>query len=293
MAGRLGFYLKYAWRFAVLKRSDPLVYGVAITDRCNFSCDGCRVSNTGRRDMTWDELVADLTGAYERGFRGVYFTGGEPTLWRDGEHTLRDAIDLSYRLGFYRVHLYTNGTQGLDWPVDLIWVSMDGLPDTYSLRRGDHFAEVEHAVRDTRHPKVALIYTVDRHTEVGIERFLEWVRDTKLPVIGVMFYFHTPYYGIDELYQTPEEKAPVIERVRACIRRGLPVLNSHAGLRAVGNGEWRRRTPAAVVADVDGESTCCRASDDVCELCGYAACTEIVVAQRLRPSAVLAMTRYW
>ena len=52
-----------------------------------------------------------------------------------------------------------------------------------------------------------------------------------------MFYFHTPYYGIDELFLSAEERAPVIERLRGCIRAGLPVLNSHAGLRALEDRE--------------------------------------------------------
>jgi MoaA/NifB/PqqE/SkfB family radical SAM enzyme len=293
MGGRLRFYLRYVWRFAVLRRPEPLIYGIALTDRCNFSCKGCRVANTGRPDMTYDALVANLTSAYGRGFREAYFTGGEPTLWRDGDLTLLDAIEASRRAGFFHVHVYTNASQGLDWPVDLVWASMDGLADTFSLRRGDHFAQVESAIRDGTHPKVAIIYTVDRNTEGGIEPFLKWVHDTKLPVLGVMFYFHTPYYGVDELFLSAEERAPVIERIRACIRAGLPVLNSQAGLKALASGRWPRRTPAAVVVDVDGESVCCRASDEACAECGYAACTEIVEAQRLRPSAVMAMARYW
>ncbi len=131
MVGRLAFYARYAWRFAVLRRPEPLIYGMAITDRCNFSCKGCHVANTGRPDMTWNALVAHLRDAYARGFREVYFTGGEPTLWRDGERGLLDAIQAARDAGFFHVHLYTNGTQGLDWPVDLEWVSMDGLPDVH------------------------------------------------------------------------------------------------------------------------------------------------------------------
>ena len=118
------------------------------------------------------------------------------------------------------------------------------------------------------------------------------MRETRLPVLGVMFYFHTPYYGYDELYLDEVER---LRSSTACwlLAPGLPVLNSTAGLRALKSGRWTRRTPAAVVADVDGESVCCRAPDWCCEDCGYAACTEIVEALRLRPSAVLAMRRYW
>ena len=47
------------------------------------------------------------------------------------------------------------------------------------------------------------------------------------------------------------------------------------------------------VADVDGESVCCRAPDEACADCGYAACTELTELQRLRPTALLGMARYW
>jgi len=73
-------------------------------------------------------------------------------LWRDGEHTLQDAISEARRIGFYHVHVYTNGTLGLDTAADMVWVSMDGLPGTFELRRGDHFRQVESAIRKGQHP---------------------------------------------------------------------------------------------------------------------------------------------
>ena len=116
---------------------------------------------------------------------------------------------------------------------------------------------------------------------------------SRFPVIGVMFYFHTPYYGYDELYLDRDERGPLIDRLMDCARAGLPVLNSRAGLRALRSGKWPRPLPIASVLDVDGESVCCRATDDVCEDCGYAVCTELTELQRLRPSAVRAMLKYW
>ena len=100
---------------------------------------------------------------------------------------------------------------------------MDGLPGTFELRRGDHFRQVEQAVRSNGHPRSAVIYTIDRNTADGIEPFLGWVRASKLPVMGVMFYFHTPYYGYDDLYLGAEEgAAPLIDRLLGCIRAGMP-----------------------------------------------------------------------
>jgi MoaA/NifB/PqqE/SkfB family radical SAM enzyme len=289
----LSFYVQYGWRFVVLRRPRPLIYGIAVTDDCNLGCRGCAVANTGRPPMTWSALVAAMANAYERGFRDLYFSGGEPMLWNDGERTLEDAITEARRLGFFHVHVYTNGTFGLHTSADMVWVSMDGLPGTFELRRGDHFAEVEQAIRRDWHPKVAIIYVIDRNTAGGIEPFLRWVGDTRFPVIGVMFYFHTPYYGYDDLYLDADERAPLIDELLGCIRTGLPVLNSRAGLRALKSGNWPRRLPIASVLDVEGESVCCRAPDRVCADCGYAACTEITEVQRLRPSAVRGMLRYW
>jgi hypothetical protein len=134
---------------------------------------------------------------------------------------------------------------------------------------------------------------IDRNTAEGIEPFLRWVHETKFPVIGFMFYFHTPYYGRDELFLTVEERAPIIDRLFSCIQAGQPVINSRAGLLALKSGDWPRRFPVASVIDVDGESVCCRASDEVWVGCGYAACTELTEFQRLRPSALLEMMRYW
>ena len=243
MFDKLQFYTWYTWRFVVLKKSEPLIYGIALTDNCNLACRGCSVSHTGRPSMSWEGLLDTLHNAWRRGFRELYFGGGEPMLWRDGEHTLEDVIIEAKRIGFFHVHIYTNGTIGLESSADLIWVSMDGLPGTFELRRGDYFYRVEGAVRKSPHVKVAIIYVIDRNTMDGVEPFLRWVRETKFPVIGVMFYFHTPYYGYDRLFLSAEERAPIIDRLLTCIRAGLPVINSRAGLTALKSGNWRRRFP--------------------------------------------------
>jgi len=290
---RVSFYTMFSWRFLLLRHPESLIYGIALTDRCNIACRGCHVSNTGRPDMTWYQVVAAMQNAWARGFREVYFSGGEPMLWRDADYKLADAVIEAKRIGFFHVHVYTNGLLGLEPSADLIWVSMDGLPGIFERRRGDHFQQVEHVVRAGSHPKVAIIYVIDRNTVEGVEPFLRWVHETKFPVIGVMFYFHTPYYGRDELFLNAKERAPIIDHLLGCIRTGLPVINSRAGLLALKSGDWPRRFSVASVVDVDGESVCCRASDEVCADCGYAACTELTEFQRLRPSALLGMTRYW
>ena len=86
------FYTIFAWRFLVLRRLEPLFYGIALTDRCNLECLGCKVANTGRPDMKWYQLIDTMRNAWKRGFSELYFSGGEPMLWRDGVHALEDAV---------------------------------------------------------------------------------------------------------------------------------------------------------------------------------------------------------
>jgi len=292
MLEQLRYYAPYAWRFVVTRDAGLLICGLAITDRCNLQCRACHVSNNGSGDLSYDRALGIMKSAYDRGCREIYFTGGEPMLWRDGERVLDDLVDAARLMGYFHVHVYTNGTLGLHSSADLMWVSVDGLPEVYRTRRGDHFHEVEEAIRAPDHPPTAVIYVIDRFTADGVEPFLRWVDETSLPVRGVMIYFHTPYYGKDELYLDAAERSEVIGRLLEMKAAGLPLINSHAGLKALASGDWPRRTPIALVADADGESLCCRASDDVCPDCGYGACTEIAAAQRLRPSAVAGMVRY-
>lgn len=48
----------------VLQRQEPLIYGIAVADRCNLACRGCLVSNTGRPESLRhaDLGEADLGG---------------------------------------------------------------------------------------------------------------------------------------------------------------------------------------------------------------------------------------
>jgi len=74
---KVRFYALFAWRFLVLRHLEPLFYGIVVTDRCNLECLGCKVSNTGRPDMTWSQLVDTMRNAWKRGFRELYFSGGD------------------------------------------------------------------------------------------------------------------------------------------------------------------------------------------------------------------------
>jgi hypothetical protein len=51
---------------------------------------------------------------------------------------------------------------------------------------------------------------------------------------------------------TSEERTSIIDRLLGCIRAGLPILNSWAGLSVLRSGAWPRRFSVASVRDVNG-----------------------------------------
>jgi MoaA/NifB/PqqE/SkfB family radical SAM enzyme len=73
----------YAFKSLVLRRHDPWLAGLVITDKCNLNCHYCESKNKGLFDCSWGETCQALDSAHRRGCRSLYLTPGEPMLWRD------------------------------------------------------------------------------------------------------------------------------------------------------------------------------------------------------------------
>ncbi|MTV49521.1 radical SAM protein [Heliobacillus mobilis] len=276
-----GHYARFALPFLLGQQDVPLILGLVVTDRCNLACKDCRVANTGRSDMTFTQIQEKLLSCYQRGFRELYIEGGEPFLWRDHDYRLDDVVEEARRIGFFHVHIYTNGHFPLQSRADLLWVSVDGLRDYYARIRGDHFEKVRANMFAAPMQKKAVVYTVNQLNRDHIEAFLQTVHLEKWPVAGVMFYFHTPYYGIDELFIPAKERSSIIDELIQHKQVGLPVYNSISGLRLLQSGNWRRPSRTYAIIDQDGEYLCCRYnSPELCRECGYGACTEVAAAQQ-------------
>jgi MoaA/NifB/PqqE/SkfB family radical SAM enzyme len=275
-------------RFVALRQEVPLAGALALTDRCQLACRHCRIANLTGRDMPLAEVEAALRRQRQLGIRALALEGGEPFLWRDGPAGLEDVVRLAGRLGFWRVHVYTNGLLPIHSSADKVWVSIDGLRATYAALRGDHFDRVVANVRAARVRRLGIVFTVNRRNRDDLRPVLELAR--RLPVDGVMVFLHTPYYGRDELAFSSDERAVVIDELISLRRAGLPLLNTPAALAILRSGDWPRPNRIWWVSDAAGDHPCCRAAaPDVCRECGYAGCVELIAAQRLRPSAVRAL----
>jgi len=291
VARRIWEMLRFGFEFFVLRARRPFVLGLITNDTCNLHCRHCRVANIYGYRMSYDEVRGHLERFYRRGARFVYFEGGEPYLWRDGERRLGDLVDLAHAIGFLRVHVYTNGTLPLDAHPDFTWVSIDGLGETLRELRGVDLEQILPNVRALE-DRYAVVYVVNTVNYREIRRFLDFAR-AELSPARVMFFFHTPYYGVDELMLSPEQKSAAIDTILRCKRDGLPVLNSRAGLEAIRTGRYRHPVDFSYIVDQTGDYQCCRAIDhpEVCENCGYASGAELALMQALRPGPLLAMLK--
>src|SRR5476651_1522641 len=72
---------------------------ISVTDRCNERCLYCLPEQfqawTPRGDMlTYEEILAIVAVAIERGFKLFRVTGGEPLVRRDVSQFIRNLIDM-------------------------------------------------------------------------------------------------------------------------------------------------------------------------------------------------------
>ena len=290
---RLWEYLKFGIDFFILRKRRPYILGLVTNDTCNLDCLHCRVANIDRVNMSYVQIEEILKRYYRKRCRFLYLEGGEPYLWHDGPYRLKDVVTLARKIGYLQVHIYTNGTFPLDADPDFTFVSIDGLARTYEKIRGIPIGRVLANLRGFKQ-KYAIIFVVNTVNYHEIRPFLAFVRN-ELPRTRVMFYFHTPYYGVDNLLLSKAQKREAIETILRCKKEGLPVLNSATGLRAILSGNYEHPSDLWWVVDHTGEYQCCRAfgQKEVCEACGYSSCAEIVLARAYSFDAIKGMLWYF
>ena len=237
--------------------------------------------------MSASEVETRLRRFYERGFRELYITGGEPCLWRDGKSRLEDLIQLARSIGYFHVALTTNGTCSLNLSADVLWVSLDGTREIHERLRGVSFDLILRNLRTATHSKLGITCTVNASNRHDLQALLRFVDREGFAPLGVMFYFMTPYYGSDALFLDRSQRSAVIEELLVHKRAGLPVFNSVAALKRLRSGQWKRPTNLWWLSAPEGDYMCCRhRAPEVCDECGYSSCVEVLEALRLRPSAV-------
>ncbi|MDI9570496.1 MAG: radical SAM protein [Pseudomonadota bacterium] len=291
---RLIPFLAFFFRRKVLGQKPPLLASFKVTYRCNLACRVCpfhlRAGEAGGH-MSWDAATASLDALRRQGVLIVVFEGGEPLLWRDGPYGIGDLI--AYARGrFPRVAVTTNGVQPLDIPADILWVSVDGLPETHDRLRSRSFARVWENLRSSRHDRLYVHFTINRENRHDLRPLLDKLREVRM-FKGMTVQLFYPYnQGEAPLTLDGRERKEALETVIRLKREGRPILNSTGRLRAMIANDWRCHDDILVNVDPDGTITrgCyvkSRGRID-CRACGFSPVAEASGALDLRPGALWA-----
>ena len=285
--------IKYVINHQIFKKNTPLICGLVVTNRCNLQCRHCRIADRGIKDLSFEEAVSVLDSFYEEGGRTLYLEGGEPFIWRDRHYYLEDIVEYSHKLGFYTVIIYTNGTIPIRTSANTVFISVDGLRKTHDFLRGRTFDRIMKNIKESKHPSLYINYTINSYNKHEIKEFCEYI-DKINQIQGICFYFHTPYYGYDELYIEPDERNEILLKLLD-YKKKYRILNSRTGLKSVLNNDWKRPLDICYVYEKGEMYKCCRYPGDpeLCQNCGYLSYAEIGQTLKLKPSAVLNALKYF
>jgi MoaA/NifB/PqqE/SkfB family radical SAM enzyme len=285
--------INYMINHHIFKKRIPLICGLVVTNKCNLRCRHCRIYNRDTGDLEFDEVTAVLDSFYRKGGRSVYLEGGEPFLWHDREYGLEDIVDYAHRIGFLTVVIYTNGTIPIKSSADTVFVSIDGLQKTHDDLRGKTFDIIMRNVHESEHHSLYVNYTINSFSKRDIEEFCEYTNEINR-IRGTFFYFHTPYYGRDELYIDAGERREILLKLIE-YRKKYKILNSLAGLKSALNNDWERPLDICHVYEKGNTYKCCRFPGDpeLCQDCGYLSYAEINETLKLKPSAIANALKYF
>jgi MoaA/NifB/PqqE/SkfB family radical SAM enzyme len=287
--------LSYGIRTILLRRKIPLLASLKVTYRCNLRCTGCpyhhRANDPGSH-LSWPEAVKALDELKTLGCRFVIFEGGEPLLWRDGDHDFSELAGRA-RSMFRKTGVTTNGSLTLDVPTDLLWVSLDGSREQHNRRRDGSFDRALHNIRASGHGCIYIHYTVNRENIEDIPVLAETLAG-QANIRGITFQFFYPYHqGELDMAMNREEREQAAHTILKLKRNGmLPVLNSSGTLKRMISNNWTCRPWVLANVDPDGSlwSGCyLRQRGEIrCGHCGFTPVAEASRALSLNPGALYA-----
>lgn len=284
------YLVSYYLKSRFLGQKNPILGGIKVTHRCTLKCRQCPYWQRPAEEMGFSQVVEVMDRMYRDGVRILIFEGGEPLLWRDGDHSIHDLIREAKKL-FPSVGVTTNGTLPLDVETDVIWVSIDGLEETHDALRGQSFQKIIQHITQSRHPKIFANITISKD---NVEEIPELVKFLAPLVKGITIQFFYPYLESENLWVPWEQRRWVLERLIELKNAGYPVTDSVTALRALMDNNWRCEPWMLCNVEPDGiYNHGCYLKNrtpetNPCQLCGFAAHTEISLAYQFRWGAVMA-----
>jgi MoaA/NifB/PqqE/SkfB family radical SAM enzyme len=288
------FYLaRWYFKARLLGMKRPLQTVLFISDKCNLSCRHCTVYRTVRPHIkSYEQIRGELIYSYRLGSRFVDFEGGEPTLWRDGDHDLNALIRLSRQIGFYSATITTNAVMPFnDCEADSIWVSLDGLASCHDDIRGSGvFQRLVKNIDEARHPRISVNMVINNRNYLSVEETIEFVRDHP-HIRAISLNFHNPYPGTEALLLDPYLRREVIELIIRKKKAGYPVMNSVSGLKLMKDpASFKKECWISNFILSDGRklTECAGKTAGICDSCGLSMSGEMRSVFSLKPDTVFA-----
>ena len=265
------YFAKFWLKTVLLKKKDPILGTVIVTDRCNLKCKHCSVNNITSIMHPYVQIKKEMQTLYDMGTRILFFCGGETFLWRDGDLTVRDLVIEAKRMGFMIVNVVTNGTQPIDLPeADLILLSLDGDRERHNAIRGNTFDTIMENVKNATADNICFYMAINQINKDAVQDVCQIAKDTK-NVRAVSFNFHTPYPDTRNLFLSKEEKQKIADTILQMMNKGYPIFNLKTSLPYLVNNSFPTPCYQCLVIE-DGKISVCGRCIDVpglCEECGY------------------------
>ena len=271
---KLSSFIKFAAfgvKTVLLRKNDPILGTVIVTDKCNLKCKHCSVNNITAVVHPYEQIRSEMETLYTMGIKILFFCGGETFLWKDGDKTIRDLVIEAKEMGFLIVNIVTNGTFPIDLPeADLILLSLDGDRERHNEIRGNTYDTIMHNIENATADNICLYMAINQINRNTVSHVCTVARDTK-NIRAVSFNFHTPYPDTKELALTQEEKAKCCNVISEMMKQGAPVFNLKSAFPYLINNSFPTPCYQCVVIENGKVSTCGRCIDipGLCDECGY------------------------
>jgi MoaA/NifB/PqqE/SkfB family radical SAM enzyme len=295
--GQMGYYAKWFFKSKVgMKR--PLVNTMIINFNCNLRCKHCSISGNAEKlpnpfQIDFKNALKEMKGQYRNGARILFFEGGEPTLWKDGEKGLRDLIQAGKETGYFVIGYTTNGTNPIIESSDVVSVSLDGPKETHDLIRGEGtFDKLMANLAKTTHPNIFANMTIMKPNLGKIRETVEFVAKNDR-IRGIMLNFITP--PPYDIALTLDEKKEVIALALRLKKEGYPILNTTKALKDMliedFGGLCQDWVSVFVLPDCSHYGGCPMKGTESCKKCGFDAVREYRLIVKGSPSAITQMSR--
>lgn len=265
------YFAKFGIKTVLLRKKEPILGTIILTDKCNLKCRHCSVNNITAVIHPYEQIKQEMKLLYEMGVRILFFCGGETFLWQDSGKNLRDLVVDAKEAGFLIVNVVTNGTFPIDLPeADLILLSLDGNREKHNQIRGNTYDTIINNIQQASSDNICFYMAINQINK-------DTIKDVCLKAMelanvrAVSFNFHTPYPDTKELALSREEKAGCCAVIARMIKEGAPVFNLKSAFPYLINNTFPTPCRQCVVMENGRLSICGRCIDvpDLCSQCGY------------------------